>query len=1186
MIVPYDATRVLIGGNDGGLYLYDGQRATKLSADSEKFLKENLTSGGIRLKSGLYAITTLRGGMAVIDGRGVLRDKVDINAGGLDNDMKCVYEDVRGNLWIGLSSGISRVEYSSPFQMYDQRMALPGMALSICRVGNTLFAGVDKGLFRIREADRFFSPIPGVTSECWSLVTVDDSVLAATSEGVFLIKNDHIAKILPDFSQVLAKSRRYPPRIWCGARGGVYGLMPSAQGCAVDCRIPVEMFDVRSVAEDDHGDIWLGSDARGVRKVMASRSGKPYQILRFNEEAGAPEGSVSVCEAAGRVLFASEKGVFTFSETEHVFSPFMAFKTTLTDPSRPVFRIMESPKRHVWLHSKSQSHALIMNEKGAYEMGSTDLLRLPLIQVNSFYADPLEPNYIWLASFDGLIRYNSAHRNNGGKKFPALIRKVFVNDKLIYDGGEAKETPFRSPKAPEFDYKSRNIRFEFAAPFFEAEERVVYQCFLQGYDGNWSSWEKHPRRNYTNLGSGAYTFWVQAQNVYLDKSMKGKFSFIILPPWYWTWWSIAGYFLLLLVFIYSLFKWRLFYLERKNTELSTRVEERTQELTERTKEVETRKTEVEEKNRQLESQTRILIEQSKKLVELDSVKSRFFTNISHEFRTPLTIILNPLQQMLNNENNAAQKKRFRIMKRSANRLLLLINQLLELSAIDSGEMALTLSRRDFISFVRGVLESFQMLILQNELSLVFEAGEKEIPACFDIQKMEEVLCNLIFNAVKYTPARGRIVVSVSLSAENGGDEPGGMNGDAGRPWLRISVTDTGQGIAKDDLEHLFERFYPGKSGLAGPEYKSTGIGLALAREIILLHKGRIDVHSREGLGSEFVVWLPPETMLTLSGAAENGSCRSKEDFRGGTALELYNEYLTTSPDDEEDEPEENNSVFIGDDSGAHSKDFSEKPLVLVVEDSNDMRRLIREDLSDSFAVLEAENGRQGFAIARERIPDLIISDIVMPEMDGLELCRTLKRNIDTSHIPVILLTAKAAEKSHIDGLETGADDYIVKPFNSVMLMTRIKNLIGLRRQLQLKIQREKMLLPVELKVSGKDEKFKSDFQKYINASIPNENFTVDKLCDKLNMPRATLFRKVQALFGESPNDYLNSCRLKQATHLLKNRKIKIIDAALSVGFSSAAHFSSCFKKKYGISPSEFRERESVEPDKSRQDAVL
>ncbi|MGD2089647.1 MAG: response regulator [Candidatus Aminicenantes bacterium] len=592
------------------------------------------------------------------------------------------------------------------------------------------------------------------------------------------------------------------------------------------------------------------------------------------------------------------------------------------------------------------------------------------------------------------------------------------------------------------------------------------------------------------------------------------------------------------------------------TELLARVQNHL-ELKRSKEELKERSKEIEEKNRRLE-------EQSEKLKELDKIKSRFFANISHEFRTPLTLILGPLEQMIAacSDNDEEKKRKLTLMHRNAERLLRLINQLLELSKLESGKMKLQARKTNIISFVKGIIASFQPPARQKELDLVFQVEHENnhkavlenMNIYIDLLKMEDIMSNILVNAIKFTPPGGKIEVTVKGNPGTEAPFPAG--------WVEISVCDTGHSIPSEQLNHIFDRFYQPDITY---EYhqEGSGIGLTLAKELVELHHGTIEARSRVGEGSAFIIRLPMGSAhlapgeivgtgvtVDINAAASPGN-RSREI--PGFEMEKTgknNKYKSETLLEPGDQADENN-------------------IILVVEDSPDMRGYIRKALEPGCTVVTAADGREGIQKAQEIIPDLIISDIMMPEVDGLELCRQLKNDVKTCHIPIVLLTAKASEENILQGLETGADDYITKPFNTKLLIARIKNLIDIRRQLQDNINREMTLQPVKTSVSKIDRKFLRDLQDVIKRNISDPEFNVEELCKKLYMGNTTLYRKIQALCGQTPTEFIRSCRLKRALQLLKSGYGSVTEVAFEVGFSSRAYFTKCFREKFQQLPSDF-----------------
>lgn len=525
-------------------------------------------------------------------------------------------------------------------------------------------------------------------------------------------------------------------------------------------------------------------------------------------------------------------------------------------------------------------------------------------------------------------------------------------------------------------------------------------------------------------------------------------------------------------------------------------------------------------------------------------KSHLLSGLSYEFRTPLALIITPLEQMLSTCRSQEQKKKLEMMLRNAQRLLFLINQVLALSKIEGKELKLQASAQNLISFLKGIMASFELMTEQNEVDFIFDSEKKSITLYFDPEKIAEVMCNLIMNALRYTPAGGQVKVSVCLSSPDS---------------VEVSVRDTGPGIPNRQLPQIFDRFYLLNKPFEHNK-KNFGIGLYMVKEYINLHHGTIHVNSREGEGTEFIIHLPrgkghlePDEIDVDPVPDSTVKYSTEISTNYALALQL-----------EKDEFHQQTGKILD-----HEAFDQECDIVLVVEDSSDMRRLMTTLLEKHFIVVEAEDGKEGIAAAKKIIPDIIISDIIMPEVDGVQLCRELKNDINTSHIPIILLTARATEKDIIRGLEAGADDYITKPFHIQVLLTRVKNLISLRRQLQLKIERRMLMQPEEFTLSELENLFLDKLQELIEENLSNPQFGVDELAEILDISRPTLYRKVFALTGQSPKKFIQSYRLKRSFELLTANYGNVTEVAYKVGFSSSAYFTKCFKETFNRLPSDF-----------------
>jgi DNA-binding response OmpR family regulator/signal transduction histidine kinase len=558
-------------------------------------------------------------------------------------------------------------------------------------------------------------------------------------------------------------------------------------------------------------------------------------------------------------------------------------------------------------------------------------------------------------------------------------------------------------------------------------------------------------------------------------------------------------------------------------------------------------------------------ERTRELEEMNKAKSRFFANISHEFRTPLTLIMGPLEQILSDNPEKTMEAKARLMLRNSRRLLNLINQLLELARLDSGKMKLQASEQNIVPFLKNMVMCFKTLATLNKVDLIFYEEEKEITIYFDPEKLEKIITNLLANAFKYTPAQGSITVTVG-KAEGTDAFPSGC--------VEISVKDTGTGIPGNLLPHIFDRFFQAE-GRHEHKHKGSGIGLALTKELVELHHGEIKVQSscREdhSRGTKFFLRLPqgkehlqPEEIAAIHEPGKAHQLPGLEEPCKPSPAHIYID--TTEEETEvEETPESSEKPTVS----APERKKVEKPIVLVVEDNNIERLYIKVTLENYFNVVEAADGKQGILRAKEIIPDLIVSDIIMPEIDGYELCRTLKKDVLTSHIPIILLTVKGSEESVLQGYETGADDYLTKPFSKSLLVVRARNLIDLHRQLQLERTNLMRLQPKEIPVSPMDDEFYKKLQDTVETHLSDPDFNVEALGRVLQMSQATLWRKINGLTGITPIVFIRTYRLKRAAQLLSSGAVSVSQVADKVGFSDRSYFSKCFKEQFNRLPSEF-----------------
>ena len=545
--------------------------------------------------------------------------------------------------------------------------------------------------------------------------------------------------------------------------------------------------------------------------------------------------------------------------------------------------------------------------------------------------------------------------------------------------------------------------------------------------------------------------------------------------------------------------------------------------------------------------------QAEKLVAAERLKARFFANISHEFRTPLTLILGPVTDALDDAYgplNGTLRSKLHVMRRSGLRLQRLINQLLDLSKLEAGHMHLHARRRDLIAFLRGIVGAFSSLAERKDITLHLYTEKEPLLLSFDAEKLEKVVVNLLSNAVKFTPEQGTIRVVVR---EGTGEDGAFTSSVASGSCAEICVRDTGPGIPPEELPHVFDRFHQVEHAMAH-EHAGSGIGLALAKELVELHGGEIRVESEPGFGCAFFVLLP------LSG--ERGRSEGDGEVEIGTPTQEIEDLEWAVADE----------ARPFDSAPLSPEPFTMfgKPKILIVEDNADVREYLRSHLGAFYHVVEAADGEEGLAKARAVGPDLVISDVMMPKMDGVALCNALKTDEHLNHIPVILLTAKADEASKMKGLKMGTDEYLTKPFNAKELITRVENLIEIRRLLRQRFSGEVVVGPNEIAVPSVEAAFVERVRAAVERHMGTSNFGVAWLADEVGMSVRNLRRRLKAATGLSPGGYIRMMRLERAKQLLVQQAGTVSEVAFQVGFQDSDYFSRLFKQTVGVPPSAYR----------------
>lgn len=860
--------------------------------------------------------------------------------------------------------------------------------------------------------------------------------------------------------------------------------------------------EISAVCEDSKGFIWAGTTTKGLNRINPATN----EIETFSHIAS---DVTSISSNRINCLFIDKKqnmwiGTFGgglnkwISET----NSFEHFTSKDGLPSNIINSIVEDKFGNLWISTDKGLSLFRVSEKTFKNYDVDDGL-----QGNEFLqSSGISSTYdgkIYFGGVNGLNFFDPQKLYEKSKPAKLTFTDFKIFNRSVIPGKDSPlETNILYAKEIYLSHDQNFFTIEYAALDFTNPDKTQYAYKLEGFNDEWITAGKQRFATFTNLDPGEYLLRVKSTNSEGDWNDGITLKVIILPPWWQTWWAYILYTIFIVSILYSFRQYEM-------------------------------------KRVKLRNELKLKEFESKKLQEVDQLKSHFFANISHEFRTPLTLILGLIQKFEMKTFDKTALEDYGIMKRNALRLLQLINQLLELSKIESGNAKLSATESDIVAFVKRIFASFASYAEQKNIRLIFnnkpintETSER-IMLYFDKDKMDKIISNLISNAVKYTPDGNEI--EVKITAQN--------------DFVIIKVINTGVTISQADIIHLFDRYYKVHSAERGL-FEGTGLGLALVKELVELHKGHITVTSEYDV-TEFGVSIPlgkahlnADEIVETS--AEVDKILDSIDISGSESIRSYTIH------------DENETVEV------------EKDLILIVEDHNDLRKFIKDNLSENYNIIESSNGKDGLAIAIDKIPDLIISDIMMPEMDGYTFCRNIKLNEKTNHIPIILLTAKASTQDKLEGLELGADDYLIKPFNPEELKIRVRNLIKTREELRRKFTSEMILKPAEVIVPSSQVQFIERLKSIIEANMENESFGVDQLSNEAGMSRSQLHRKLKAIINQSTTEFIRNFRLQRAAQLILQDAGSMAEIAYKVGFNSQAYFNKSFQEFFGCSPTEYK----------------
>lgn len=1077
---------------------------------------------------------------------------------GITDDISDYVIDREGNLWIGTwSEGLIRIK-PNPFVTWSTPEGLPNRNVYPVledREGGIWVGTFGDGVAKIKngivERGPPFQWAPQNTYVQSLHQTTDGTILAGVlSGGVFELKpgsNIFTRKAQPSVisnDQVFAIYEQKNGHLWLGTGEGLFVKKGNNWHHFSDYPVFFDHY-VRFFLESPDGSLWMATNGAGIVRYknddfefFGIEEGLGSNLVRslFIEPEAYPDSNT---DPATYVLWVGteDRGLLRLEISNGIPDLInrSIYGTSAGMPDYVIHIILRDDDNNFWFNtnrgiftvSKQQLEAFHRNEipaiRGVSYRESDGLRNREGNGGVQWAGIRASDGSLWLPGQDGVVVVDPAGMTVNDRIPPVVIEDLQTGGKIILN---KTGTPIKLA-SDERDFEIRFTGLSLTSP-----EEAWFRYRLAGYNDAWQ--EVGDRRNamYTNIPAGTYTFEVTASNNSgLWNPEPASVTIIVAPRFVET----AGFRLLVLVLLAGVFfggiRWRVSALKKNELRLKKLVDEKTSQLT--------------REKRITEEQAGLLQEQADRLQELDRAKTRFFTNITHEFRTPLTLITGPLQRMLTSEDgrfNAETRQEFEMMLRNSDRLLRLINQTLDLTHLEHGKVKLRITEIELNEFLESLTELFRPVCNERDLELIYQPADSPCHIFADPDKLDKIIANLLSNAVKFTPQGGRITVTIN-------DIDGGVE---------IGVSDTGIGIPHDELEKVFNRFYQVDSSETR-FHEGSGVGLSLANEFSILHHGELRVNSELGRGSTFLL------SLKKGYAHFTGVELDTESSGGGIGVRS----VTAVNDSKLGVKESGNSVNHNDDIDQGEKDDRDRVTILVVEDNHDLRSFICSILGENWRTIEASNGKEALDLVSSDLPDLVIADIMMPEMDGLTFNRMLKSDPATAFIPLIFLTAKASKEHHIEGFDEGADAYITKPFDPDMLKAQVRNLIGSRYRLREWLLSEKNDSGSENRRKPPSNPFLKKVEDILSENYTDPGFTVARLAELLYMDRSQVLRKLKQHTGLSPAETIKKYRMEEASRLLVDQAGNISEVACAVGYNSLAYFSYAFKEYYGSTPTEY-----------------
>lgn len=1043
-------------------------------------------------------IGAIGGGVLMADTRQPAFALHTLNFGDEDipvTSVRTLFADSDQNLWIGVGTyGLARREYvTGELKMYSHIPEFSGV-----KDLPSLFAVVQ----RKKSGDIWF----GMYNGGIYVYRKGEKVKHLTTKNSAFLTSDCVSALYED----------YEGNCWVGTRGGI-GVRLSD---GTDYRFETMNFNdslsagwiyVRDIVQDMDNSVWLATSNFGVIHItgdVRQPSTLKYENYSFHNRKLITNTVLCMhIDRFGRLWAGTEGGgLYLYNRSTGQFEE----KTrTYSIPGDVIVSIEEDKSGNLWLGTVS------------------GLVKLYVAAVGNDFstriytsADGLQDNFIVNSScsrdgelfFGGHKGYNSFFPDK--MEIPSQETNFLITDIKIFNHS-FKNLPVElqqkiSPVMPtytskiELPYKYDNFSIEFAALTYKNPELNRYAYRLQNFDRDWQYTDADRRfAYYNNLPSGTYTFQLKATNENGEWSgYVREFTVVVLPPFWATWWAYLLYMVLVLVIgvlIYRTIKKRIL----------------------------------------LQNALRLREMEKAKAEELNHAKLQFFTNITHELLTPLTIISATVDEL--KTQAPSHNDLYTVMNSNIQRLIRLLQQILEFRKAETGNLKLRVSPGDLAAFVRTGTESFKPLVKKRKIHFSLLCDPESIVGYFDIDKLDKIMYNLLSNAAKYNKEDGFIQVTLSYDEED-------------REFVLLRVKDNGKGISREKQATLFKRFYEGdyrKFNTIG-----TGIGLSLTKDLVTLHGGTISVESEVDHGTEFIVRIPIERSYYDEEQIDDEVISLRQ-----TAI------------DYEDTPE---------DVIAEVQELATKAnSILLVEDNEELLNLMTKLLGREYNVFTAENGKEGIIVLENEDVDLIVSDIMMPEMDGIEFCKYVKGHLEISHIPVILLTAKNKEEDRAEAYEIGADAFISKPFNLTVLHARIRNLLKYKARMAHDFKNQIVFEVKDLNYTSLDEDFIQRAINCVNNHLEDPNFDQAQFADEMLTSKSTLYKKLKSLAGLNTSSFIRNVRLKAACRIMEEKgiNIRVSELAYAVGFNDPKYFSSCFKKEFGMLPSEYIERFIIEKEK-------